>query len=451
MLSEHNPIAELIYQIQKKWMDDVSPHPDVKLARWLIKPEEARLYQGFLKLESTEHGALPEVVVAMLTPFVHEDTYAEALVRDWNQACEDDTKTQEKLAAKEKSNQWEPALFSADISDTDPNTYLLNMLASFCKEVVGAERRLVVALLPHSIQNIDGYKHWLNTLLKLNIPDSITFMIFDHVGSNYYDGVLKKFPEQTKSLHVHLNLDGAVAKIARMGNPNAPEVQFRQCILEMGQALQKGSEKQLHQWGEKGLHVTQRSGSKGLYASAHIVYAGMLFNFKRFDKIDALLANGLKLATHGLKTADPSCKPLLIQFHGYIAASKQLQKRIPPAIDAFEKQGDLATQYGLPGMALTPYQQAYTLSQKHLPQRYEGLLQKAFAAGQLLQPEEQTHSAFAAIAYDFMKWQESRQRWDEAERIDGDLKKLFGADWQAQAKKPAQPSIKHFQTPMPVN
>ena len=75
MLSEHNPIAELVHQIQQKWIDEASPFQNLKLVRWLIKPDEARLYEGFLKLESTEHGAIPEILVAMLTPFLNEVNY----------------------------------------------------------------------------------------------------------------------------------------------------------------------------------------------------------------------------------------------------------------------------------------------------------------------------------------------------------------------------------------
>ena len=64
MTYEHNPVIELLRQIQRKWTDDVSLFPKLKLVRWLIKPEEARLYEDFLKIESTEHGAIPEILVA---------------------------------------------------------------------------------------------------------------------------------------------------------------------------------------------------------------------------------------------------------------------------------------------------------------------------------------------------------------------------------------------------
>lgn len=443
MLSEHNPIAALIQQIQKKWTTDVSPHPQLKLVRWLIKPEWARLYEGFLKLESTEHGSLPEVLVALLTPFEHAESYSQLLLKDWAQAYQDDQKTQAKLEARNAQLHWSPKPFLVEAANDDPDECFLRMLCSFHTEMVTKGMRLVVALCPRSIQNMDGYNRWLTKLLKLEIPDTITFMIFDHIGEFYFEKIFLKHPDITKTLHLNLDLDGAVKKIAKMGNPNSPEVKFRECILEMGEALQKGNAKRLQEWGEKGLQITQRSGQKGLFASAHIVYAGMLFSLKQYEKIDSLLMQGLQIARQGLKQNDPSCRPLLIQFYGYIAASKQLQKRPVDAVQAYEKQGDMAIEFHLPGMALTPYQQAYTLSRKSLPQRHEELLKKAFAAGDALSLEEKQNSAFPHIAHDYLQWQQSRQQWEEAKQTDEALTKIFGINWKERTKKPdTYPTVK---------
>ena len=453
MLSEHNPVAELIHQIQQKWIDEASPFSNLKLVRWLIKPEEARLYEGFLKLESTEHGAIPEVLVAMLSPFQHEKSYSFSLITDWVCAYKEDIKTQEKLKVKGISNTWNPETFLSGLSDEHGNydNQLLKMLSSFQKEMMDKSMRLAVALFPHSVNSMEAFRRWLTSMLKKEIPDEVTFMIFDHVGEYYFDSVFKNHPEITKSLRINVDLDGAVNKIAKMGDPNSPEVKFRECILEMGQSLQNNNQTRLQEWGEKALQVTQRSGLKSMYASAHIVYAGTLFNFKQFDKIDTLLIKGLNIAKQGLKLNDDSCKPLLIQFYGYIAASSQLQKRITEAINAYEQQGDIATEYKLPGMALTPYRQAYTLSKRHLPHRYGELIKKAFFVGMSLQKDEQSNSIFAGIAFDFIQWQQANQRWEEAKLTDEELKTLLGTDWKEQAKNFATPTAADTKKSMAIS
>ncbi|MGN6211625.1 hypothetical protein [Parafilimonas sp.] len=445
MASEHNPIAGLIHQIQQKWIDEVSPCPQIKIARWLIQPDQARLFEGFLKLESTEHGALPEVLVTMLTPFKNERTYAFNLIKDWIDIYESDEKTQQKLTAAQKTTDWNAKSFlaeKAEHNNTDQTDQLIKMLTAFHAKMIGNNMRLVVALFPYSIHDMEGLKRWLASLLKKDIPDSITFMLFDHIGEYFFDNVFTRFPDVTKSLHINLDLDGAISKITKMGDPNSPEIQFRECMLEMGKAVQHKDITQLNKWGEKGLTVTQRSGIKSMFATAHIIYAGMLFNFKVHDKIDALLSSGLTIAKQGLQTEAATCRPLIIQFYGYTGASKQAQKKMKEAITAYEKQGDLAMEYQLAAMALTPYWQAYNLSKKNEPLRYKELLKKAYSIKNFMQKEELENSSFAVIAYDYAKWLEDNQQWEEAKQTDNEFKTIYGDDWREQVKKPGASSIK---------
>jgi hypothetical protein len=437
MLSEHNPIAELVHQIQQKWIEDAAPFPKLKLVRWLIKPEEARLYEGFLKLESTEHGAIPEMLVAMLTPFTTVANYSREIIEDWAAAYKKDTKTQEKLHAKNVSFAWDAESYLSTSKNTNNNCseLLVQMISDFQQALPDKNMRLVVALFPHAVHDFDGFRYWLADILKKELPQEISFMIFDHIGENYYDKVFEKYPGISKTLHVNLNMDDAISKIAKMGDPNSPEVKFRECILEMGKAVQKNDLPRVDAWGEKALLATQQSGLKSMFASAHLVYAGMLFTFKKFDKIDSLLVKGLHLAEQGLKLNDPSCKPLVIQFYGYMAASKQLQKNIPEAIKFYEQQGDTAVSYQLAVMSLTPYQQAYTLSGKKVSHLYDDLLKKAFNTGISLQKEELANSSFNTIAFDYFTWQQDHQQHTEAAITDKKLKEIFGEDWKEKAKQ----------------
>lgn len=431
MLAEHNPIAELVHKIQMKWIREASPFPQLKLVRWLIRPEEARLYEGFLKLESTEHGALSEMVVTMLTPFESEAHHSTHLYNDWVKALEADPKAQQVLSAEQVAAIGNT---SATGGEPDADARLLRMLACFRDQLPGNDTPLVVALLPHSIHDIEGYRQWLGRLLKKGIPDRIAFMVLDHIGAYYLDSVMKKYPDNTKSLHVILDLDGAVSKIVRAGNANAPAAKLNECILEMGKAVQENNPARLNAWGEKALQLTQRTGQKSLFATAHIVYAGMLFNFKQFEKVDALLSKGLRLATMGLSKEGDACRPLVIQFHGYMAASSQLQKKMAAAVAGFDRQGDTAMEYALPGMAINAYRQAYTLAKKQVPERYGELLQKALQAGRAMPAAERPSSQLAVVAWEALQWHELKQRREEAKSIDQEFSSLLGPDWKEQAK-----------------
>ena len=437
MASEHNPIAGLISQIQQQWKKEASPFPQIKLFRWLIHPQDARLFEGFLKLEATPHGKVPEAMITLLTPFANELDYSIELIKDWSKQYIEDSKKYSIEKNGSVFSKWSPAKYQqlarALTYDTG-DELLIDMLNDFQQSVLG-ETRLALILLPHSIKDMEGFKRWMKTIVKKNIPPAICFTIFDHYEANQFDIFFAENFDNTKTLYAELDLDGAIHKITKQGNPNDPEVKLRECILEMGKAAQFKNESKLHEWGTKALEVTQKSGNKGLLASACIIYAGMLFNFKDFQKIDELLAKGLQIAHKGAHLNDPACPPLVIQFHGFIAASNHQQKKYIAALTAYEKQGDLSCEAQTPGMALTPYYQAYKLSERIETDRYQELIEKAFNTGLRLSKEELVYSNFVNIANDFITGLEQQTKWGEAQTAEQKVKALLGEDWKLLLEK----------------
>ena len=82
MHNQHNAIAYRIDKLRQLWVDKTAQHPDWQLARWLIKQDDADLFTGMLKLESSPHGRLPEVFVALFHSF-DSATFSKQLVADW--------------------------------------------------------------------------------------------------------------------------------------------------------------------------------------------------------------------------------------------------------------------------------------------------------------------------------------------------------------------------------
>ena len=81
-MNEHNPIAVAVSRLQEQWNQSVHGR-DYKMVRWLVAKQDADIFKGFLKLESTVHGSLEETFIIMLTPFESPDTYGQQLITDW--------------------------------------------------------------------------------------------------------------------------------------------------------------------------------------------------------------------------------------------------------------------------------------------------------------------------------------------------------------------------------
>lgn len=400
MNNEHNPVAQLVSLIQQKWIEEISPYAHIQWARWIIKPEQARLYEGFLRLESSSHGSIPDIPVVLLTSFEDSKLHSKALIKDWLNNFEKDEKVQEQIKKGTLKLAWDKDYFQSQLQkdDINFNALLIELLGSFQKSLPDTGQHLVLSLLPYTVQSPQDYSEWMDTLLAIGLPDKVRLMIFDHIPENYFEPIQIKYKDVAKSLLVDLDLDGATKKIALSGDPNDPEVQFRECMLEMGNSAVKNNRKRLHQWGEKGLEVTQKTGNKASFATAHTVYAGMLFNFKEFDTIDKLLQRALTIAKQGLSSGDESVKPILLQTYGFMAASKQHQKEIETAADLFCQQAELAISFKMVQQALTAYMTAFTLIKKKNASRHREIVAKAYNFGQTLTPEELKTSPIGHIA-----------------------------------------------------
>lgn len=433
MSSEHNPIAQLISQLQYKWNSDVTPYPNLKLVRWLIIPEQARLYEGFLKLESTPHGSLPDMVIVLLTQFTDKKLHSEHLCKDWINAYKKDKKTLKAISEEHTNFKWDIASFEdKSINTTNHNELLIEMLQTFQEALPDKNRALTLALFPYSVESAKEYASWINTLLTLGLPENVRFMIFDYADERYFDTLLKAHEESAKTLAIPLDLDGAISKIASSGDTNKPDVVFRQCMLKMSKAVTNSNLTNLHKWGKKGLEATQRSGNKTLYGTAHLVYAGMLFNFKEYEAIDDLLQKGLAISKQGLKMGDDACKPILIQFYGFQASSKQLQKKKEDAANLFCKQADTALEHGFSQQPLTAWWMASSVIKKKDKQKFKEIVSKAYDYGNKQEKETLQSTCMSFIAADYYTILDNDDKKEDCIKVDDFMKEIDGEDWRDQ-------------------
>ncbi|WP_062058244.1 hypothetical protein [Aquimarina longa] len=431
MSREHNPIARLISQIQQKWIDEVAPNEHIQLVRWLIKPDQKRLYRGFLKLESTDQGSLPCIPVVLLTAYEDIEIHSKKLIKDWLENFENDKNIQQAITDKTIEFNWNTEIFKQEIEHTDSHyNLLLEMLQSFQQAMPNKELPLVLTLFPNAIQNEKEYQKWIDKLVSNGIPENVKIMLFDDVNKRNLDTIMKKYEEISKSLSVPLDLDGAINKLAAQGNPNDPEVQFRKCMIEMGNSVNKGNLKRLHNWGNKGLEITKKTGLKSSYATAHLIYAGYLFNFKEYELVDDLLLKGMAITKQGIVTGDKICEPILIQNYGLQASSKQMQKKNELAANLFCKQADAAIQYNLGVQSLSAWWLAYNLIKKKDKNKYQELLIKSYTYGTTLPHDTLKATCINFISADYYNFCTKHKDIEKCKEIDLFMTQVDDKDWK---------------------
>ncbi|WP_299600185.1 hypothetical protein [uncultured Aquimarina sp.] len=432
MNNEHNPIAQLITTIQQKWIDEVTPNNHIQLVRWLIKPDQARLYEGFLRLESTPNGGLPDVPIVLLTAFENKETHSRNLIKDWIETFKKDQELQKELNARDLKFDWNISEYETKLEneDTDYDFLLLEMLSTFQKAMPNPQLHLALSLYPYSVEETKDYGKWIDHLIQLGLPDKVRIMFFDYVDERYFDNLVKTHSDIAKSLAVPIDLQGAINKIAAAGDPNDPEVQFRQCMIEMSKSVTKKNLPRLHTWGKKGLMITQKSGNKSAFATAHVIYAGMLFNFKEYQAIDELLQKAMAIAKQGLSGGEDNCKPIIVQTYGYQASCKQLQKQKDLAADLFCKQAETSIEFGFGPQALTAWWLGYNVIKKRDKKRYATVVTEAYQYGVSLAPELIKSTCMAYIAADYYNLCEKNRDLNECESVDVFMKEIEGEQWR---------------------
>ena len=430
-------MAQRIEQMQALWQQKVQP--GTKLVRWLLKPDDNRMYEGFCRLEASPHGSLNEFFVLFYTVFNDPYSYSKEIISNWVQEMEADPAQLAALSgAGIAIKQWNFKEFAERAGTENPNAVLLDMLNSYRKLIPDQQVPLVLSILPKGMSTISGFQQWLLQLMQLKWPPQLRLLVFDHEGSNFWGDIFEQEPEHAVTLNMDLKMDEAIRQIATSGNPGSPEVIFRKCLYEMGDAARKGQVSQIHHWGTKAIEAGQRSGMRNLLATAYISYAGMLFNFKDFAAVDRLLDDGIRVCKTGIAAGDESMKPLLLQFYGYKAAALQHQKETRKAFEWFMTQGQEAKNWGMYPQSVSGYHKAWVLAdyKKYKKEGAESL-QQIIHCTPHLSDDDIKASEYPYMAYQYLLQYDKKQEVlpEAALVVESRMENVYGADWRAMVKE----------------
>lgn len=436
MHNQHNPIAQRVDEMRVVWEKKVNT--ESVLVRWLLKPEESRMYEGFCRLESSRYGSLPELFVFFYTPFEDPATYSRHLIANWIHEVRTSNEDKEQMRQS-----------GIDLNNLDLNKYeqriqqeknvncdqlLIDLMDSFRKLKEQDDLPLVLSLLPKQMNSIGGFAKWLHQLMQHKIPRHLRLLVLDHSGGNYLGGIFEEYSNKAVTLSHDLRLDQAIRQIATGGDSHNPEVQFRKCMYQMGDAAQKKDSAQLHLWGKKAINVGTKSGHKNLLATAYITYAGMLFNFKEHKAIQALLDSGIRISKSEIAMGNESLKPLLLQFYGFKAAAYQLQKETKQAFEWFMMQGKEAYNFGLFAQSISACHKAFLLAHyKNLVEEQVASLTTALMNTPYLHNDEIKSTEYPYLAYEYCNLVHHRTPGSDIEKAtlaDQRMNEALGFNWQ---------------------
>jgi hypothetical protein len=429
-MNEHNPITVRIDEMVQVWKQQVRPQHS--LIRWMLKPEDHRMYEGFCRLEASPHGKLDNLFVFFYTPFSNAQTYSHALLENWLHEY-DDEEQQQLLAKAGIKSTWNVEPYRKAVAEKDYSAcdQLLHSMVQSYKNCIGQPNALFVfSVLPKQMSSPQQFLQWLQLWMEQPKQPGTQLLVFDHLDGNFWGSVFENYADYTVTLKHDLRMQDAIRQIATAGAATDPYAFFRKCMFEMGEAANRKNKSLLSEWGEKAIEGGKKTGDKSLLATAYITYAGMLFNFKDHELINLLLDTGIRLCKQEIASGNESIKPMLLQYYTYKGADCQIQKERKEALQWFMKAGDEAVAFGFTTQAVSAYYKAWVFADyKNWQEEKLQAGQQALQLTSRLTDEEIQASEYPFMAYDYVQ----QKQYDNDPLVETVTQKMitvYGTDWK---------------------
>lgn len=430
-MNEHNPITVRLDEMVKVWKQKVQPQHS--LIRWMLQPEDHRMYEGFCRLESSAHGKLDNLFLFFYTPFINEKSFSHAIMQNWLKEF-DDPEQQKLIAQAGIKTTWNVAPFRKAVDEKNYlvcNSLLPDMIHAYRAWVGQPNASIVLSLLPKQMASTQQFNKWLQQFMETPKHAGIQLLVFDHNGSNFWGKVFEEYTDEALTLHHDLRMQDAIRQIATAGAATDPYAFFRKCMFEMGDASTKKNKSLLNEWGVKAVESAKKTGDKNLLATAYITHAGMLFSFKDHILINELLDTGMRLCKQQVAAGDEALKPLLLQYYTYKGADCQIQKERREALDWFMKAGDEAVVFGFASQAVSAYYKAWVFANyKGWKEEKLAAAAKALRLSDQLTAEEIQASEYPFMAHDYWQLKYLNEEDSLVKVLEAKMTEAYGNTWQ---------------------
>lgn len=427
MSNRHNPIARTIEKLQSKWSEATNEKPDYKLIRWMIKPDNSPLINGFYKIESSRFGSLPEFFLVQFTAFDNSLDFPKQLVTDWIDIWESDP------SVKEANAIWDTAAIRNKVSavktQKEADQLFIDTLSDFRNRFCRDNQDLVFTMIPKSVSDFSAFNYWLIFMVE-KLPEKIKISLVDHVGENYLKSTFKEFPKETITIKSEdIDINNLAKEMATSGDPNNPEIEFRKCVFEMADGLIAKDPRHIITWGQKAIAVAQKTGVASMVGTAYLIYAGFMLQLRK-NAADNLLDIGISISENAYKSGDNNASYVLMQLYGYKAAFQRIQGKRAESCHWLLKQARMATSINLPILAISQYRVLARIAKQAWDNEiYYTSLKEGYEASETLTEEELKVSEIKILAFNYVKELKDYEKYDKAEEVEARMVDLFGKNW----------------------
>lgn len=444
MNNAHNPIAIRVENIQKIWKKARDKQPKARIFSLITFTEDFPLVDGFIRLESSAYGVSKDSFVFFDIDFFDKKVFFTALIEQWIITFDEDLK-------KNPGWNWTDfASFKAALPEIDKlsienlKDFYIKMLVSFKEFEAKTDNLLVVSLLIKKVSDPKLLNESLKELAVL-LPDNIGFLLLDYQERQLYNNTIISLKEIGMIVEIpNQNISKAYKELASRGNPNDPQVQYRKCLFEIGEAAKEKKQEKVKRLGNELIAISKRTGETSFWASSYLIFASFLFQFKDEEElIHELLDKGIKITTP-LYKEQKEIAGILIQLLAYKGSYNSIIGKTDTAIDYFLKQAATAKETGEEMQAVNGYNYALMLASKKKNEKYAAILKEAFDYGFALSDDALKIINFTFIANSYLE-SDPEISYSQKEAISNRMEVIFGKNWKDSPRQIAKQIQEQYQ------
>ena len=342
----------------------------------------------------------------------------------------------------EKNPDWDWADFSSFKSELTSVSSLsadklrdlyIRLVTSF-KTFVGNDNLLGITLFISRIGDVEALNEVIKDIAE-RLPSGVALILIDYKKREVYDILLSEMKGRICLIDIpNQNMTGAYKEIATQGNPQDPNVKYRKCLFELGEAASKGNKDEAKKLGHELIKLSREIGGTAFMASSYLMFGGFMIKFHReagfchdlFDKGIALVLPKYH--------DEQDCAQILLQLYNYKGTVHSYNKDITEAIKQFMTAVKIAKEVDMKTEVVNEYNYALLMALKKDRLTYEPILNEAFEYGYSFSDEDLKiiNLSFIASTYLDKTYSLDSSTRDEISKRMSDL---YGEDWQLSTKE----------------
>lgn len=265
-----DPIVSRLDRLHDQWVE-FALLPDARILRWLLAPDELRMIETFLEMETDDRaGELPDLFITCAEPFADTGTYGTALRAGLIRQYED---ARPGMEGKGLGVSWVAPPPAQGVHSLG---HFIDSCASFRAGHSDMEC-LALVLLPAAVSDYAEWQRWLRGA-AMHLPPEVRLVVVDDLSNPALEPLAAAEPVRVHSVEAGMKMSAFLGEMARMGGTAGPDGQFRVLFTAMTGALANGRLDEAGGSAQGALKVAGEQGWLHLIGAVHFAMAAGFMN-----------------------------------------------------------------------------------------------------------------------------------------------------------------------------